>query len=46
MHVDYEDVHDIYEEHKPLYEVTQSKTIKERVQGLRYLFKGKQQPES
>ncbi|RMZ67242.1 cation efflux family [Pyrenophora seminiperda CCB06] len=46
VHVDYEDVHDIYEEHKPLYEVTQSRTIKERVKGLRYLFKGKQQPEA
>ncbi|CAA9963878.1 Cation efflux family protein [Pyrenophora teres f. maculata] len=44
VHVDYEDVHDIYEEHKPLYEVTQSRTIKERVKGLRYLFKGKEHP--
>lgn len=39
MHVDYEDEHDINEEHKPLYEVTQSRTIKERLQGLNFLFK-------
>jgi hypothetical protein len=39
VHVDYESEHDIFEEHKPLYEVTQSKTIKERVQAMRYLFK-------
>ncbi|KAI4908663.1 hypothetical protein J4E90_008395 [Alternaria incomplexa] len=39
VHVDYESEHDIFEEHKPLYEVTQSKTIKERVKALRYLFK-------
>lgn len=42
VHVDYEDEHDIYEEHKPLYEVTQSRTIKERVKAMRWLF-GKQQ---
>ncbi|CAI9631189.1 hypothetical protein GT037_002593 [Alternaria burnsii] len=39
VHVDYESEHDIFEEHKPLYEVTQSKTIKERVQAMRFLFK-------
>ncbi|KAH7392934.1 cation efflux family-domain-containing protein [Pyrenochaeta sp. MPI-SDFR-AT-0127] len=39
VHVDYEDEHDINEEHKPLYEVTQSRTIKERVKALRFLFK-------
>lgn len=39
VHVDYEDEHDIYEEHKPLYEVTQSRSIKERVMALRFLFK-------
>ena len=39
VHVDYESEHDIFEEHKPLYEVTQLKTIKERVQAMRYLFK-------
>ncbi|KAH6867938.1 cation efflux family-domain-containing protein [Alternaria rosae] len=39
VHVDYESEHDIFEEHKPLYEVTQSKTIKERVKALRFLFK-------
>lgn len=44
VHVDYESEHDIFEEHKPLYEVTQSRTIKERAKGLRYLFK-KQNPE-
>lgn len=44
VHVDYENEHDIYEEHKPLYEVTQSRTIKERVKAMRWLF-GKQQKE-
>lgn len=39
VHVDYEDEHDIHEEHKPLYEVTQSKTIKERVKSLMFLSK-------
>ncbi|OAL55437.1 hypothetical protein IQ07DRAFT_582924 [Pyrenochaeta sp. DS3sAY3a] len=39
VHVDYEDEHDINEEHKPLYQVTQSRTIKERLQGLKFLFK-------
>jgi hypothetical protein len=34
VHVDYEDEHDINEEHKPLYEITQSRTMKERFQGL------------
>ncbi|KAL1796112.1 hypothetical protein ACET3X_006336 [Alternaria dauci] len=38
VHVDYESEHDIFEEHKPLYEVTQSRTIKERVKAMRYLF--------
>ncbi|CAG5152535.1 uncharacterized protein ALTATR162_LOCUS2809 [Alternaria atra] len=39
VHVDYESEHDIFEEHKPLYEVTQSKTIKERIKAMRFLFK-------
>jgi len=39
VHVDYENDHDIKEEHKPLYEVTQHRTIKERVKGLKYVFK-------
>jgi hypothetical protein len=39
VHVDYEDEHDIKEEHKPLYEVTQSRTIKERVKALMFLSK-------
>jgi hypothetical protein len=39
VHVDYENEHDIKEEHKPLYEVTQQKSIKERVQALKYIFK-------
>ncbi|KAF1926730.1 cation diffusion facilitator 1 [Didymella exigua CBS 183.55] len=39
VHVDYENDHDIKEEHKPLYEVTQQRTIKERVQALKYIFK-------
>ena len=39
VHVDYENDHDIKEEHKPLYEVTQRKSIKERVQALKYVFK-------
>lgn len=34
MHVDYEDEHDIREEHKPLYEVTQKRSIKERVRSM------------
>lgn len=42
VHVDYDDEHDIKEEHKPLYEVTQSRTIKERVQAMKYLFKKKE----
>lgn len=39
VHVDYENDHDIKEEHKPLYEVIQQRSIKERVQGLKYIFK-------
>ncbi|KNG50407.1 cation efflux family protein [Stemphylium lycopersici] len=39
VHVDYESEHDIFEEHKPLYEVTQSRSIKERVKAMRFLFK-------
>jgi hypothetical protein len=39
VHVDYEDEHDIKEEHKPLYEVTQSRTIKERVKALNFFAK-------
>jgi divalent metal cation (Fe/Co/Zn/Cd) transporter len=42
VHVDYEDEHDIKEEHKPLYEVTQSRTIKERTMALMYLFRKKE----
>ncbi|KAF1997169.1 hypothetical protein P154DRAFT_537315 [Amniculicola lignicola CBS 123094] len=34
VHVDYEDEHDIKEEHKPLYEVTASRSIKQRVKEL------------
>ena len=45
VHVDYENDHDVYEEHKPLYEVTQSRTIKERVKAMRFLFK-KQEKDS
>jgi hypothetical protein len=43
VHVDYENEHDIHEEHKPLYEVTQKRSIKERVKAMRFLFKGKEQ---
>lgn len=39
VHVDYEDEHDIKEEHKPLYEITQQRSIKERVKALKYIFK-------
>jgi hypothetical protein len=39
VHVDYENDHDIKEEHKPLYEITQQRSIKERVQALKYIFK-------
>ena len=39
VHVDYENEHDIKEEHKPLYEVTQQRSIKERVKALKYIFK-------
>ncbi|KAH7411664.1 cation efflux family-domain-containing protein [Phaeosphaeria sp. MPI-PUGE-AT-0046c] len=42
VHVDYENEHDIKEEHKPLYEVTQSRTIKERFQALNFLSKKKE----
>ncbi|KAH3914941.1 hypothetical protein HBI56_017640 [Parastagonospora nodorum] len=38
VHVDYEGHHDIHEEHKPLYEVTQKRTIKERAKALFFLF--------
>ena len=31
VHVDYEDEHDIHEEHKPLYEVTNRQSIRKRV---------------
>ena len=34
MHVDYENEHDIKEEHKPLYEVTERRSIKQRVKEL------------
>ena len=39
VHVDYENEHDIKEEHKPLYEGTQQRSIKERVKALKYIFK-------
>ncbi|KAH6642679.1 cation efflux family-domain-containing protein [Boeremia exigua] len=39
VHVDYENEHDIKEEHKPLYEVTQQRSIKERVKSLKSVFK-------
>ncbi|KAF2826110.1 hypothetical protein CC86DRAFT_445970 [Ophiobolus disseminans] len=42
VHVDYEDEHDIKEEHKPLYEVTQSRSIGERAKALMYLFRKKE----
>lgn len=42
VHVDYEDEHDIKEEHKPLYEVTQSRTIAQRAKSLMYLFSKKE----
>lgn len=34
VHVDYENDHDIKEEHKPLYEVTERRSIKQRVKQL------------
>ncbi|KAF2119026.1 cation diffusion facilitator 1 [Lophiotrema nucula] len=34
VHVDYENEHDIHEEHKPLYEVTERRSIKQRVKEL------------
>ncbi|KAF1966882.1 hypothetical protein BU23DRAFT_592945 [Bimuria novae-zelandiae CBS 107.79] len=34
VHVDYENEHDIKEEHKPLYEITERRSIKQRVKGL------------
>ncbi|CAI6333891.1 unnamed protein product [Periconia digitata] len=34
VHVDYENEHDIHEEHKPLYEVTESRSIRQRVKEL------------
>jgi hypothetical protein len=43
VHVDYEDEHDIKEEHKPLYESTKSRTIKERLQTMKSLFKKKEE---
>ncbi|KAH7073942.1 cation efflux family-domain-containing protein [Paraphoma chrysanthemicola] len=42
VHVDYEDEHDIKEEHKPLYELTKSRSIKERVEAMKFLFKKKE----
>lgn len=39
VHVDYENDHDVKEEHKPLYEVTQQRSIKERVKAMKYIFK-------
>jgi hypothetical protein len=34
VHVDYENEHDINEEHKPLYEITERRSIKQRVKAL------------
>jgi hypothetical protein len=34
VHVDYENEHDIKEEHKPLYEITERRSIKQRVKYL------------
>ncbi|KAF2179071.1 hypothetical protein K469DRAFT_754138 [Zopfia rhizophila CBS 207.26] len=34
VHVDYENEHDINEEHKPLYEITERRSIKQRLKGL------------
>lgn len=34
VHVDYENEHDIKEEHKPLYEITERRSIKQRVKAL------------
>ncbi|KAF2786435.1 hypothetical protein K505DRAFT_318469 [Melanomma pulvis-pyrius CBS 109.77] len=34
VHVDYENEHDIKEEHKPLYEITERRSIKQRVKEL------------
>ncbi|KAF2463602.1 uncharacterized protein BDR25DRAFT_383455 [Lindgomyces ingoldianus] len=34
VHVDYEDEHDINEEHKPLYDVTEKRSIKQRVKEM------------
>jgi hypothetical protein len=34
VHVDYENDHDIHEEHKPLYEVTAKRSIRQRVKEL------------
>jgi hypothetical protein len=31
VHVDYDNEHDVYEEHKPLYEVTNRSSIRKRV---------------
>jgi hypothetical protein len=42
VHVDYENEHDINEEHKPLYEVTERRSIKQRVKAL--LSRNKGQP--
>ncbi|KAF2710815.1 cation diffusion facilitator 1 [Pleomassaria siparia CBS 279.74] len=46
VHVDYEDVHDINEEHKPLYEITQRRSIKQRVQSMLKLSKKKETHEA
>jgi hypothetical protein len=46
VHVDYEDEHDIKEEHKPLYEITQKRTIGERAKALMYLFRKKGEKEA
>lgn len=44
VNVDYENDHDVKEEHKPLYEVTQQRSIKERVKALKYVFKKRSEP--
>ncbi|KAF2878264.1 cation diffusion facilitator 1 [Massariosphaeria phaeospora] len=44
VHVDYENEHDIHEEHKPLYEVTERRSIKQRVKQL-LSFKKKEKTE-
>jgi hypothetical protein len=42
VHVDYEDEHDIKEEHKPLYEITQKRTIGQRAKAMLFTFRKKE----